>query len=72
LKGTAKAVDMVTLMYESRKISKLVKAILREAWTLRKTVVALQHGVEQQTVQVATAEAEGPSAWRHALFHSSL
>jgi len=64
LKGTAKAVDMVTLMYENRKISKLAKAILRESWIMRGTIVELRQGLEQRAVQGATAEAEQPSKWR--------
>jgi len=63
LKGNAKAVDMVTLMYETRKISKLIKTTLRETVTLRTTVAALQQGREQ-AVQVRTSEAGQSSAWR--------
>jgi hypothetical protein len=56
LKGSAKTVDLVTLMYENRKISKQLKQIVRESRTLRKVVNALRQEVGQQGVSVqATA-----------------
>jgi len=45
LKGSAKAVDMVTLMYENRKISKLLKHICSEQRKVQNMVTALQQGV---------------------------
>lgn len=44
LKGNAKAVDLVTLMYENRKMSKLVKRTLCEVSTLQKTLQQGQQG----------------------------
>lgn len=41
LKGSAKAVDMVTLMYENRKISKLLKCVFNEARSTRKLLLTL-------------------------------
>jgi hypothetical protein len=53
LKGTAKAVDMVTLMYENRKISKLIKAILRESWSMKKAIILLTEKCFVETGKVS-------------------
>merc|ERR1712008_293823 len=55
LKGSAKAVDMVTLMYENRKISKQLKFICGETVTMQKMVTSLKHEVGQQAMAVHAA-----------------
>merc|ERR1719362_331855 len=57
LKGSAKAVDMVTLMYENRKLSKKLNKALQELRTLNLKFVALQQNqsLQEQVVQKALA-----------------
>merc|ERR1712008_582557 len=55
LKGSAKAVDMVTLMYENRKISKQLHSICSDTRNMRKVVTSLKQEVGQQTMTVQAA-----------------